>query len=252
MPKETLYSAAWGPVPDLIQRGEDQVLRARIERGGSIVSPSATELTVYDGSGEAVVDAVAVSNDTDGIPAYTLTAATTTSLELSAFWTERWDLTIDGSAYRFVRPAQLVLQRLYPAITESDLLGVHTELRDWRANDQVDLQGYIDAAWDRIQLRLLQNGRRPSLVLSPGALFGVHLDLTLALIFRDYAASSSADGKYMALALDYQKRHDNGWGDLRFDYDIDEDGKTSTEEADMGGEPVLLTNVPGSWRWGLS
>jgi len=206
--------------------------------------PTAGTLTLKNGSGEKLLDASAVTI-VNGIATHVVSVALTQDEELSELWFEEWFLTIDGKPVGFSRDAALVLRKLYPVVTEDDLLRVHTELREWVSSDQANLQQYLDAAWNRIQLKLLEDGRRPNLILSPGSLYGVHLDLTLALVFRDYAASSSSDGKYMKLADQYQRSYSDGWGDIRFTYDFDEDAEPSEEEQDQGGTPVLFTNVSG-------
>jgi hypothetical protein len=222
-----------------------------VYRDGALVAPSSGTVSVYDADGTAVVDEQAVTV-TASIAAYSVSAATLpVTLALSDRWRVQWTLAMpDGATHTFIRDAGLVRSRLYPVVADVDLTRLHTELREWLAQDQTSLQGYRDAAWDAIVLRLLEDGRWPHLILSPWALRGAHIALTLALAFRDYAASSGGSpGKYDALAAHYAAEYDAAWGRIRLTYDLDKDGLIDDDEQGVSGEPVLMTTVPGNWRW---
>ncbi len=250
MPQGTTYSPRYA-TPDYIQREAAQTIELPVYRDGSLAVPSSGTVSVFDESGDAVVNEQAVTVSA-GIGTHSILAATLPdTLTFSDRWQERWTLVMpDGLTYEFWRDAALVRRRLYPVVSDLDLTRLHTELRAWMAEDQSSLQNYIDSAWDAVQLRLHEAGRRPYLVMSPWSLRAVHLVLALAYTFRDYAASAG-DGKYADLAEHYLSEHNAAWDRLQLVYDVDEDDVIDNAEQGLAGQPVLVTNVPGRWRWGL-
>lgn len=250
MPQETTYSARFS-TPDWIGRATDQTLALPVYRDGALAAPASGTFTLTDPAGAVVVSAAAVTVSAS-VATYSLAAATVpATLNLSDRWLETWSLVMpDGRTYPFRRDAALVRARLYPVVTDLDLTRLHTELREWMAQDASSLQNYIDAAWDDVLLRLMEDGRYPSLVLSPWSLRGAHTWLALAYAFRDYASSAagSAD-KYGPLAAHYLEEYGKAWSRLRFTYDIDEDGVVDDEEQGVAAEPVLMLVQPGRTPW---
>jgi len=59
-------------------------------------------------------------------------------------------------------------------------------------------------------------------VLSPTALRGAHLELTLAIVFEDL--STRLNEAYEARAQQYRRQYEQTWRRLTFRYDADEDG----------------------------
>lgn len=248
MPTTSPYTARHS-VPTWLERGRDNTVTLPVYRDGALVVPSAGTLSVYDAANVAIVDAQAVTV-VDGVATYAIAAATLPStLALSDRWREEWTLTLDGVARVFVRGAGLVRSRLYPVVTDLDLTETHTELRQWMADDSTSLQSYIDSAWASVQLRLIEQGRWPYLILSPYALREAHLCLSLARCFRDYASSAAGTGvgKYAELAAQYQEQYDQAFARLRLQYDADEDGQIDVDEESVSGDSVLYTNMPGAW-----
>ena len=113
----------------------------------------------------------------------------------------------------------------------------------------------LDEAWATIMLRLIANGRRPYLVMSPSALRDVHLLLTLHLIFLDFQTSAGDGGRWQALAEHYGRRYTEAWGQLRFTYDEADENKVDPSSKKAATSQVWtngrgLTNA-GSYprRW---
>ena len=240
-------------LPDFIVRDAANNLLLPIYRDGALVAPTAGTITVKDEQGTEIVSAAAVTIAGD-IAQYSILAATLpVTLTLSERWTERWVLTMPDRAepYIFVRDAHLVLRQLWPVIADIDLLGFHSELRQWMAEDQSSLQGYIDASWFIINSRLLENGLRPYLVLTPAALRTSHINLALAMAFRDYSSATTSAGKYKLLADHYQEEYEKSWSRLNFKYDYDEDEKIGSSNEIAGAQPVIMTTIPGSWWVGV-
>ena len=138
--------------------------------------------------------------------------------------------------------------RLYPTVHDADLTARHNELLEWKNRYAEGYQGFIDAAWDDIQLRLLEMGKRPYLVMSPWSLRGVHISRTLELVFRDLVASSSPDGKYAKLAEHYAGEYRDGWSSLQLKYDYSDDGELDDDEIGVGGPPVIYISKVVDWR----
>jgi len=230
-------------LPRAIERGVANTLTADVyDAAGVQQTASAGTLTLYAGS-KLILDGVAVTSP--GAPtSHTLAAGLTTNEALSDSWLEMWTLTIGGTAYTFRRDAYLVRHVLYPTITDTDLLELHSDLAALRDADQSSYETQREAAWARVQHRLIVAGRRPELVLSSWALRELHRALTLEIIFADFA-SSTGDGRYRELAEHYRAAADVEFGRLPLRYDSDEGG---TEDANdrAAARPVMFLAEP----WG--
>jgi hypothetical protein len=248
MPQVTGYTARFS-TPDFLARGEAQTLEMPIYRDGALVVPSGGEYRVLDENGDAVqTGSVTVASS---IATFALLAATVpATLALSTRWQIEWTLTIGGTAFTFMRDAHLVLRRLWPVVTDLDLTRLHSELRAWLADDSTDLQDYIDATWDEVLIWLLQQGRRPYLILSAWSLRAWHVALALAAVFRDYA-SSAGDGKYRQLAEHYDAAAVTARDALVLVYDDDEDNVIDATDEGLSGSSVLMLSTPGRWVAGV-
>ena len=205
-----------------------------------------------DGDGDAVVNEAAVVV-VAGRATYALAAVTVpATLTLSDRWQERWTLLIGTETLVFWRDAALVLRRLHPVVTDQDLIDLHAELASWWGPGDQTGQPYIDAAWAEIQGRLLGQGRRPELVMSPWSLRTAHLALSLSRAFRDFHASAGAAGagKYKELADGYSVEYEAAWSRLVFSYDSGEDDEVAEADQDTAASPVLMLVTPGRWTWG--
>lgn len=252
MVQQTLYTPAFA-APDVIQRAVAQTLELPVYRAGTLQAPSAGTLSVFDHNGDAVVDEQAVVVAAD-VATYSLLAATVpATLSLSDRWQERWSLTMpDGSGYAFWRDAALGLRRLYPTVHVGHLLRLHTELRAWQADEGNSLQGYIDAAWDEINARLWEAGKRPYLIMSPASTYRALLALSRSIAFDDYSSSAGGTGgKYERLAKKYREDYEGAFAGMSFTYDKDQDNRVDDGEQGTGAEAVIYTNVPGSWHRGI-
>lgn len=235
--------------PDYIERAITQTVTLPLYMDGNLYVPDSGTLTMLDAAGQAVtgLSAVVVALVGD-YASYEIAAATVpATLSLSDQWQEVWTLVIDGVAIEFRREAALVRNRLRPVISDRDLEKLHTEIRAWLAEDQGSAQGYIDAAWDEVQIRLMEQGNRPYLIMSNYALRTAHLDLALANLFRDYSSSAAGDeGKYEKLAAAYQKKWEQDFQRIKFRYDLGEDGLLP-EDKQSNVQPLFST-VPGNWQ----
>ena len=240
---DTLYSARFLS-PTLIERGRDNLVKAAVYRSGALAAPSSGTVTVYE-SGTAIVDGAAVTVS-GSIAQYTITAATIASLALDDGWRIEWSLVMpDGVTHVFRNDAALCRRRLYPVVSDLDLFRSHPDLDPSHSASLVasgtNFQDFLDEAWAIIQLRLLNRGNRPNLVMSPSSFRGVHLYMTLELVFRHFA-TTAGDGKWEALASSYQDKADQSWSDLNFLYDSDDDGKIDDPSKRRSAASSIWTN----------
>lgn len=218
---------------------------------GGHVAPSGGTISIYDESGQLVVEDEPVVLDNDDLTYEVLPAMVPATLSLSDRWQVRWKVSFPGKPDQLItQPAHLCRSRILPVISDYHLLRRHSDLNNLLPADQPSWQSYLDDAWEDIQIRLLEMGRRPYLILSPFSLKGVHTAMTLARIFRDLSTYTQGPGKYAELASHYEEEAEKLWGSIRFDYDFDEDGFVSDEdEINAAGEPVVyLSATPGFWR----
>jgi len=237
------------PFPDFLERARTQLVKLEVYRDGALAAPSSGTVSIYDESDTAIVDAAAVTV-VSSVAQYSLSAATIpATTPVGEGWRIEWALVMpDGITHTFRRSAALVLRALYPVVTDVDLTAMYTDLADLRPTALSSFQGYIDEAWRQILGRLIGKGRMPYLILDPWSLREIHLETSLALIFRDFA-SSMGEGRYLELAESHKKEAAFAWNGLTFQYDEDHDGKADTQRR-KGAEPVVyLSNAPRT-RWG--
>jgi hypothetical protein len=220
---DVLYSARYIG-PECIERSRQNVLKSPIYRDGSLAAPASGTITIFDESNTKVVDAAAITV-TASIAQYTLASATVASYSFSTDWRVEWSLVMpDGVTHLFQRSAALVRRRLYPVITDTDLIEAHSDLEALRPAGLSSYQSYIDAAWHDI-LDMLQNaGSFAFLVMEPSAFRRVHLYKTLELVSRDFSTSFGDGSKWDQLAEVYDVKFETNWSRLNFTYDRDNDG----------------------------
>jgi hypothetical protein len=244
---DTLYTARF-ELPDLIERGRDNLLRCRVYREGALAAPASGTVTVYDASSTALVSVAATI--TAGEARYTLANATTTGKALGEGWRVQWALTMgDGVVHTFRNEAALVRAQPYPSVTEADLYRRVSSL-DPMGNSitgQPEYAHYLDEAWVSIQTRLLAQGRRPWLIISPHALREPHLLLALALIFEDLA--SRLNLAYQEQGRMYREQYEGAWSRVRFAYDADDSGQQETHQRRPAMTSVFLSSTGARWRY---
>lgn len=233
--------------PELLERARDNVITAPIYRDGALVAPSSGTCAVLrpDGSQVAAPSVTVVSS----VARATVTAASLAGLAYEEGWTVEWVLSMpDGVAHTLIRSAALVRRRIYPVITDADLLRRHSDLATQKPASMASFQDFIDEAWVELVHRLRAQGSLSHLVMEPDALRFAHLFKTLELIFRDWAVTASSDEKWAALATDYGQRFADDWGRLQFRYDEDRTGKAD-EATKRAAQPPLFLSSNG-WRGG--
>ena len=239
----TEYAARF-VLPDLLERGQANALRCPVYRAGALVEPAAGgTVSVYDASGTARVDAATI-DVTGRVATYSYTPGAT--LTVGEGWRVEWALTIAGSPFTARNDAALVRARLHNPVTDQDLYQVVSGL-DPNGTAPIhslpDLQEYLDAAWQKIQRRLIARGNRPNLAMSPSSFFDVALELTLALAFEDFATRLNA--AHSATAKIHRDLYEAAWRDLRFLYDVDDSGQADNATKRRSATPTFWLSGRG-------
>jgi hypothetical protein len=225
-------------LPDQLERGRPNALSCPVWQDAALVAPSSGTVTIYDGGGAVLVSAAAVTV-TGSIATYSYTPAAT--IPYGEGWRVEWSLVIAGVTHVFRNDGALVRVVLHSPITDADLFRRVSALDPAGAapiSSVADYQDFLDEAHAVIQLRLITNGNRPNLILSPSALREAYITLALALIFGDFETRLSET--YAERASEYRRQYERAWGELRFTY-------ASTDEAEGGSSLRRRSASPTVW-----
>jgi hypothetical protein len=231
---------------DLLERARANALSCPLWQDGALVAPTeaGSTVTIWDGSGAKQVDAAAVTV-TASIATYNYTPAA--SIVYGEGWRVEWSLIVNGITHVFRNDGALVRVVLYSPITDADLFRRVSSLDPSGQNpisSVTDYQDYLDDAHTTIQLRLVANGNRPNLILSPSSLRECYVALTLALIFDDF--STRLNETYSDRADEYRRQYERAWGGLRFTYAPDDEDTSSASLRRRTASPtVWLTSRRG-------
>jgi hypothetical protein len=165
--------------------------------------------------------------------------ADTSDNEFSDGWRVEWELVIAGETYRFVNDAALVRTRLYPTITDADLVRRVSALDPGSSTVITTNQTYqdaIDEADVELQLRLIERGERPWMVATPSALRQVWLALAIAIVFENLSSRNDA---YRETAAAWRQRYEDAYGKATLRYDRDQDGQADSHEREGLKRPVV-------------
>lgn len=203
---------------DQLVRGRDSVLRLRPARGAA-VTPTACTVTVTDAAGDVIVAAGGCSLSMSGLATFTVAAALTADLPAGDGWRVTWLVTLPGETVpREVQTtAALVLNQLYPVISDEDLFRRVSLLNPAHSAcivTIVDYSPYLDDAWALIHARLVGEGRRPWLIISPDALREAHLCLTLALVFEDLAVGTELNAVFDKKGKEFRTQYGEAWSHI--------------------------------------
>ena len=209
---ETIYTARLIG-PEIIEAGRDNVVSCPVYNAGAIVAPSAGTLTIYN-SQNVAVSAGSVTFP-GGVAQATVTASALSAYQPGDGWRFEWALTISSVVYTFRRDGSLVYRRLYPVVTDVDLMRSHTDLARRMPSTEASYQDYLDEAWARIESQLINTGKRPWLVMAPSALRDVHVYQTLVLIFRDFANAGPGTAEW-EMMLHYESLLERAYGVLTY------------------------------------
>jgi hypothetical protein len=220
------YQARILPGSGYIEKTRPTELSLGMYSGGALVAPSSGVVSVYNVAGNAVVTNASVTI-TGSRAYYTTNEADFITESLGTGWRIEWLFTMpDGFDHLVRQDASCVRVRLPIPISHVDLLARHSDLDDQGITDFDD---YLDEAHYEIVARLEARGRRPYLVMDPAALRMVYLYTTLAIVAGDFAGSGAQDNTWRYEEEKYRGLTREAWSEVTFDYDEDDDGKSSGE-----------------------
>ena len=233
-------------VPQMIQRGRNQLVELSIYRNGGIITPTSATYQLLDEDGTEIISTSSASI-VDSKAQYTIQSTDVpNTMTLSDGLFELWEVEISGVFYTFQRPAYLCRRPLYPCISDIDLEASYSDLANLLPDDYTDgWQRYIDEAWVRILERLRQQGNLPYLITDPQSLRSSHLELALALIWRNMHSSlGQSNGRYLDLYKEHIKTYEYQWKQISFRYDMDEDGRADDVDKRRAAFPMISTTNP--------
>ena len=241
-------------IPSMIQRGKTQTVSLSIYRDNAKVTPTACTYQLLDEDGTDIISTTA-GTISSGDCQFTINSSIVPdSMTLSDGLYEIWEVTIDAIDYTFQRPAYLCRRPLYPVVSQIDLESCYSDLSNLLPTSYTNgYQTWIDEAWVRIVERLRQQGNLPYLITDPQTLRGVHLELALALIWRNMHSAIGTASGYLDLYQTHIKSYEYQWKQLSFRYDMDEDGMPDNHKERKAAQPIISTANPprfGFWnRW---
>lgn len=229
-------------VPELIEQGRDNLIQAPMYLSGSLVAPDAGDtVSVYDASNTAIVSAQTITV-TASVAVYNITAATVAGSSLGEGWRVVWSLTDDdGVVHTYDNEAALIRRRLFPTVTHAQLYRRISWLDPAGSSEphsRSDFQNELDESWNILEHRLLQQGRRPWLIVSPSALRLAHLELWTSMVMESLGSTLNDFG---AEADRHRDRYEAEWARIRMLYDSDDDGQPEDVTARQGASSTLWT-----------
>ena len=228
-------------LPSFYERECSSTVTLPVYAGGSspAVATSGT-FTLYDISKTTIVTGAVTFPG--GVATFTVPAASLpATTALSAFWQEEWVLTFGTHVETFRRDAFLCLRLLHNVVTETMLVRRVSDLAAIRPPTITSYEPYIQEAWGIVQRTLLQDGRRPYLVMNDYAFADWACALTLELAFRDFA-TYTGEGRFSAECDKYRADADKAFDRLKLEYDTVEQNLRTAAASGQSAQPVIYTN----------
>ena len=247
MPR-TLYTARF-ELPELLERDRSNAISCRVYRDGAVVAATSGTYTVYDQGLTAITTGSATVGGADTATA-TIGSSVFADYPYQSGWSISWVLVISTVTHEFRNDVSLVKSSVYPVISDVDIIRRVTALNYANDNSLVETTSYqpsIDEAWNIINQKLIQTGKRPYLILSSSSLRESHLNLALALIFEDMA--SRLNPAYTEQASFYRTQFDVAFNALTW-VSTELDGTVaSTSERDSRPSQIWMTSPNSRRRW---
>lgn len=236
-------------LPSFYERTRSQTVSLPVYSAGAVPTvPVSGVFTLYDQSKAVIVSGA--TSVVDGVHQYTVPgSAIPDTVSLSGFWQEEWVFTFqDGHVETFRRDAYLCLRLLHPVVTEPMLVRRVADLQTLRPPTLSDYSTYIAEAWGIIQRRLLQDGKRPYMIMNDYAFADWHCALSLHLIFLDLS-TYTGDGRFSERAQAYHDEAVAAYDKIRFEYDVAETNARASAAPSISAKPVLYTNYAPSMAY---
>lgn len=230
--------------PELLERNKAQTTQLAIISDGANVNCTGGTYTLRNSSGQTVVTGAVVP--AGGVATFSHTAGSLPdTLILGEGYQQLWDLDLDGETEnrRFDRNVSLVLRRLYPVISDFDLLDEYPALNQDRPSTLPSWQTFLDSAWNKIIQDLRKKGNLEYLVMTPDSMREVHLNETLYKIFRAFHSfAGNSGGSWFDLAKEHQELAKNEWDTLTFEYDYTHKGQSKNSTKRATATPIVFLN----------
>lgn len=239
---------------ELLEREHANLTEITIYRDGAKVHLISGTYTIFKPDGTKLVDAAAITIS-GNVAQYNHTAEQlSATLQLGEGYTQEWCLVLDQHSdhqHTFRRMAAVVRRRLYPVVSDMDLVATYSDLEALRPSTLESYQQYIDDAWWTLMRRIRnEGGGYEYLVMSPEVFFESHRHLALYSIWRDFHSSlGQSNGRYMDLATEHYRLYQDEWKKINFIYDYDHDGKPDEPDHRTAKQPVIYTSTSG--RFGM-
>jgi len=244
---DTPYSARIRAV-ELLERNKNQVTNLVVYRDNSIVTPTMAKYSLISSEGNYILTEQAATIETDGVISFTHTASQLPlTLSLGEGYVQEFHVTISSVEYVFRRMAALVLRKLYPVVSDTDLTSVYSDLESLRPSTLTSYQKYIDDSWYQILRKIRTKGMGfEYLIMSPESFYESHRHLALYLIFRDFHSSlGQSNGRFLDLAQEHHRMYVQEFEAINFIYDQDHDKKPDDINDRKNAQPVIyLTGQP--------
>ena len=237
---------------ELLERGKINRTELRIYRDGAQIIPTAVKYSLWRPDGTGIVEEIVASIEGDGTLYYSLGAAQLAdTLPLGESYIAEWICTITGQEYIFRRMVALCRRRLYPTVSDADLIEEYANLNDLRSSSLASFQPYIDASWGEILRRIRNNSMGYEyLVTSPESFHDALKHLTLHKIFKDFhSALGQSNGTYLDVSQIHYSRYQSEYDSINMVYDQDHEGKAIDADQRTKGRPVIYTVSPPPYRY---
>lgn len=240
---------------EVLERGKSATTILSVYEDGVAVVPASATFRLLDEDGDEVISEAAASVSVGGELSYAISAGQLpSSLSYSDSWLIEWKTTLSsGAVHTFRRPAALAKSRLYPVVSDIDLLTHYSDLNSIRPSSLTSWQNYIDEAFIEIIHRLRAEGNFEYLIISNQMLRSITMDYTFYLIWKDMDSSGLGEGRYLQLSELHRKNFEGGIKRLKFRYDMDQDGHADEPDGMRAAKAQIFTaNPPGYFyrrRW---
>lgn len=210
---------------DQARKDADYPVEVTVYSDGASVTPSSATVTVTDPDGTDQIDAESMSIASN-VLTYTLDSAETDTLWENAFL--KIDVTISSVVYRFTFIFDVVLNVLYPVISDTDLQGHYPKIDDDKFTDETSYTRQIEEAWIEVKRDIKNKGRRPHMLIDGSQLREVHLTRTLEIICDSFAKDE--EDIWWTRKLEFKERYSRLMSEMIIKYDADEDGIITEDE----------------------
>ena len=238
---------------ELLERDVSNTTRLKIYRNGAQIVPTACTYSLIRPDGVGVVQDATANIIGGGTLEYTHPANHfPTTISLGEGYVQTWTATISGDEYVFRRSVAVVLRRLYPTVSDTDLETEYSDLANLRPASLTSYQTYIDSSWYEILRRIRRTGMGYEyLVLTPESFHDALLHLALYKIFRDFHSSlgQAGNARFLDLANAHLSHYNAEYDAINFVYDENHEGRADEPDKRTRGRPVIYLTAPGPNRF---